>query len=470
MTNMREPLRKTKIICTLGPSTKTYETIKAISISGCDAYRINFSHGDRVSWDSLLKIVKKIEEEEKKYFAIIGDLQGPNIRLGVLKYERIRVKKNQEIKIINALTTESKNTFPLPEKEFFKVVENGDILTLGDGQVRLKVIEKQEHDIKAKVTLPGEIRSRMSIRIEGKQVKLPFVTTKDKEDLEFATKNNFSHIMASFVEQPEHIKTLREELNAIGGEELLIYAKIETKMGVRNLKKIVRVVDGIVIARGDLGSHYPLEKLPALQKEIMQISREYGKPVVIATQLLSSMVSSPIPTRSEIVDIYNAVLEGSDALMLTNETAIGSYPVEAVRWLEKTIREAEKKINYDSLSFPENTNTPLRFSRGVIELSESLNAYITVYSMKGNAVRLLSIFKPRRGLYVGTNSVRVYRISRLYWGAVPLFIDAREYEEGLEKTLDFLRKYGVLKAKDIVVATYRMMRGEKHYIKIIEIE
>ena len=467
---MTEPLRKTKIICTLGPSTNTYETVKELATSGCDAFRINFSHGDKTSWNSLLKILKKIEEEEKRYFAIIGDLQGPNIRLGALKDGRIRVKKNQEIRIIKSTITNWENTIALPEKEFFEVVDNGDILILGDGQVRLKVLEKQKNSIKAKVTLPGEIRSRMSIRIEGKQVKLPFVTAKDKEDLVFATKNNFSHIMASFVEQPEHINMLRRELKLVGGEELLIYAKIETKMGVRNLKKIVGVVDGIVVARGDLGSHYPLEKLPALQKEIMQVSREHGKPVVIATQLLSSMVSSPIPTRSEIVDIYNAVLEGSDALMLTNETAIGNYPIEAVRWLEKTIREAEKKINYNSLSFPERTNTPLRFSRGVVELSESLNAYITVYSMKGNAVRLLSIFKPRKGLYVGTNSVRVYQMSRLYWGAVPLFIEAREYEEGLEKTLDFLKKNGVLKTKDIVVATYRMMRGEKHYIKIIEIE
>lgn len=461
--------RRTKILVTLGPATMGRDVVKKLVREGADGFRINFSHGDPSQWSRMVSIVKEVEKESGEGLPIVGDLQGPNIRLGVTTPRYLA--PGNEVVLVNA--TKSDDALPVPIKAFFSVLEKGDRILIADGQVVLEVTDTDVSEARARVLVPGSVGSRKSISVEGKQVPMPFITEKDKADMKFAVDNGFSYILLSFVEKAYHIELARRFLDSIGGAGIGLIAKIETRKAVDNVEDIVEEADGVVVARGDLGTHFPLEKLPSLQRRILRITRKSGKLGILATQLLSSMLDSPVPSRSDVVDIYNGVIQGADVMMLTNETAIGKYPVESVTWLRRVIFEAERELEDELENYRRQVkqrDNADRFAKGIVELAESLSSHIIVYSKSGKTALLLSRFRPTKLVYVGTSSIETARRIRLLWGARPLLVEASDYEEGLEKTRDLLTKTNVIGFGETIIETYRISSGETHFIRIVQVK
>ncbi|NAY89465.1 MAG: pyruvate kinase [Desulfurococcales archaeon] len=452
-----------KTIVTMGPSTGSKEVVKALAEAGTDGFRINFSHGSMEIWSEYVNYITDAERELGKPLSLIGDLQGPNPRIGDILIGEINFVPGEKIHFTFGTMSKNKE-IPVPYREFFDIVKPGDTILMSDGAISLKILSVDEGEAVAAAETSGTISSRKSFAIKGKKLYLPYVTPHDIECLKFAASYNFSHIMASIVENQGNIAELRGITSKLFRDPPEIYSKIETEEGYNNLEKIINVSDGIVVARGDLGSHFPMEILPKVQKEIIRNSRKLGKPVVVATQLLSSMIESTTPTRSEVVDIYNAVLEGADALMLTNETAVGKHPVEAVSWLKKISKEAitiykeDKALLEDSLFH--------RFAFGLTSLSESLRAKILVYTKSGLTGKIISAYRPEKGFFAGVPNVNIARKLALYWGASPAVIEAQSYDDGLLKLRELLRTDGIIKNGDILIETFRFKEGEMHSLRI----
>ncbi len=457
-------LKKTKIIVTLGPSSFEERIILRMIREGVDGFRINFSHGTRDQWLESVKIIRECEEKTGTLVSLIGDLQGPNVRVGFLETPAI-LERDKEVHLVLSDKSSEPNTIPIPCREFFEVLEEGDRVVFADGEAVVEISEATFSEATARVVIEGKVSSRKSVSIDGKNIPLPPLTAKDKEDLKFAVEQGFSHIMLSFVRSRNHVRIAKRYLEKSGKKDLWIISKIETREGVENLDEIIDESNGIVVARGDLGKHFPLEKIPAIQKKIIEAARKRGRMVILATQLLSSMIENPIPTRSEVVDVYNAVIEGSDALMLTNETAIGKYPVAAVRWLRKIIEEAESSYETRTIK-PEFKDISYRFACGVVELASSLNAKIIVYSMTGGTAEKISLYRPPQGFFVGVPSKETARKINILWGAFPIVVEAKDYLEGLNSTREALKTRGVIDYGDILIETYRLTEEESNIIKI----
>ncbi|MBE9391740.1 pyruvate kinase [Fervidicoccus fontis] len=458
---------KTKIIVTMGPSIEKYEVLLSLVKEGARGFRINFSHGDPSQWYNYINNLKSVEKELSIPLGIIGDLQGPNIRIGQL-INQINLKKDDIVQFFYGNKSET-NDIPLPYEEFFKTVERGDVIQLADGAIQLIVLETSPKSFIAKTIAGGVITSRKSISIKDKDIEIPYVTEKDERDIEFACNNDFSHLMASFVESKDNIFQLKELLKKKCNKQLNILAKIETKRGVYNVEEILKVADGIVVARGDLGTHFPMETLPTIQKDLISKSIVQGKPSIVATQLLSSMLNSPIPTRSEIVDIYNAVQESANALMLTNETSIGNYPIDAVRWLKKVIIEAEKNSAIVYPVKPIENSLAHRFALGISEFSRQLNAKISVYTKSGLTAQNISLYRPYGIIYAGVPDMHTARKLSIIWGVEPYVLAADSYENGLEKIRKVLISEGKLSKGDTLIETYRFKEGEVHTIKLVTV-
>ncbi|RLG74985.1 MAG: hypothetical protein DRO14_05130 [Thermoprotei archaeon] len=296
----------------------------------------------------------------------------------------------------------------------------------------------------------------------NKEFDIPPITERDLENIDFAIKHDFDYIGLSYVRRRKDIELLRDILRRKDAD-LGIIAKIETKSAVRNVKSIAESADVVLVARGDLGMNFGLEEIPHLQRLIVRSALESGKPVIVATQLLESLIEKPVPTRAEVVDVTVAVSEGVDALMLTGETAVGKYPLEAIRWLKRIVTAAEEKVeiytNRRVLSLK------ARYAKGVAELAEDLNAKLIIYSIRGVTARLISLLRPSVPFFVGSPSNKQLRKLNILWGIKPLHVPANSYEEGLEKTYETLRIKGAVEVGDLVVLTYGL-RSDEQVIKI----
>lgn len=452
-----------KIIVTMGPSTDSKEVVRSLIEAGVDGFRINFSHGKPEVWGRYADYILYFENEIRKPLALIGDLQGPNPRIGEIKSQTIKFQRGEKLRFIYAKESEGKD-IPIPYGKFFDITQPGDKIVMADGTIVFNVVEVGDRELYAIPEMDGILTSKKSFSLAGKDLELPYVTEQDVESLRFASKLEFSHLMASIVETSANLLELKQIASKYFKELPEIYSKIETEKGYTNMDYIINESDGVVVARGDLGSHFPIETLPKIQKEIVKRARKFGKPVVIATQLLTSMLNSPIPTRSEIVDIYDAVNEGADALMLTNETAVGSFPVQAVNWLKKTIREAssiyreQKVLLQDSLFH--------RFAYGLTMFSDSLGGKILLYTKSGLTGKIISLYRPNDGFYVGVPKPKVARSLSIIWGAYPVVIEAEKYDDGLSKLREELKRSGDIKKGEILIETYRFKEGEVHFIRI----
>ncbi|MHA1675947.1 MAG: pyruvate kinase [Candidatus Njordarchaeales archaeon] len=459
-------MRKTKIIATIGPASLHPVKIKNMIKEGVDIIRLNFSHGDHEEKEIMYNYVRTVEKELHRFIPIIADLTGPTIRLGSV--DNFILNRGEEAFIINNQKGEaSKKEIPLPNSLVYESLDAGDLILIDDGEVQVKVQEVLEDKIKVKALNEGEIRSKVSVVIPGKDLKTPAITEKDIRDLEFIAKREFNYIALSFVRSKKDIQELRKILKEMNADYMKIIAKIETQAAVKNIKEIIKESDAIMIARGDLGMEFPLEEVPAIQKKIAELCLRYGKPSILATQILDSMVHNPVPTRAEAADVFVAIGEGIGALMLSNETTIGKYPIEAVSWLRRIIEASEREVpppradGYDETIYE-------KFAKGIVLLAESVNAKILAYTKAGMTALRLSRYRPNTDVYVVTGDPNVARQINLLWGIRPLYCALEDINKALDDQLKHLKECGEFRKGDIVLLTVGM-REEATDLARIEI-
>lgn len=441
----------TKIIATIGPASRDVSTIVNMIRAGAEAFRINMSYGERDSWDQLLSAVLEAERAASQSVAIVADLEGPRMRLG--EFEPRSVGAGEEV----IFSRDPAEGIPLPHREFFETVGEGDHVLIGDGKLALVVESVEGERARLKALREGTLEPRKGVVISGKEVEMHPITAKDRAALEYISTRPFSHVMVSYARSAEQIDMVRSMLAEFGRREVRILAKIETPTGVRRAKEIGAAADGIVVARGDLGMHFSLEDIPLVQRELVAAARSQYKPVILATEFLSSMIERHSPTRSEIVDIFEAVRLSVDALLLTGETAIGRSPVRVIQWMYRVITKAQQASAPER---PPAETQIYRLARGLVELAENLGTPLLVYSKSGRFAERVAAFRPTRRFYVGVPDSKIERVMRLLWGAEPLVVGDTEYEEGLRRAGLALEERGIVApGETIVEAAWSSKRG-----------
>lgn len=446
-----------KIIASLGPSSAEPATIEALARAGASGFRINFSHGSKEFWDKLVEGVRAAEKAVGRPITLIGDLRGASVRIGDLDKEVI-VRKGDAVKF--SLRPEE-GSIPLPVREVFENVEVGDLIVMDDGRSMLRVIDVGGDWFLAVAVTDAVIRSRKGLVVRGKDLGLPTLSDYDIECLRYACSKGFDYIGLSYVRRRDDVEVLKSVMKEIGCSAGLI-AKIETAQAVERIDEIVRVADAVLVARGDLGMNLGLERVPEAQTRIVEAALRAGTPVIVATQLLESMLSSPVPTRAEVVDVTVAVREGVDALMLTGETAIGKYPVEAVKWLARIAKAAERG---EIRRYREVRDLRRRFAKGIVELAEDLGSKLLIYSFSGRLAVNASILRPRTPFYVAVGDWGLARRLAILWGIRPVVVEAGTYEEGLERAYETLLASDELRLGDLVTMAYGIS-GDEQIIKL----
>ncbi|MDW8021844.1 MAG: pyruvate kinase [Nitrososphaerota archaeon] len=462
-------MAKTKIAVTIGAASKTKEVVRAMALSGATIFRINFSHGSPEEWGEVVDIVREVEKELGKYFALIGDLRGPSVRLGDLE-DPINIKAGEEIKLVLAPEScKSEKLIPLPNPVAFKALRKGHVILMDDGRAAFRVESVSASEIVLKALTDAHITSRKTVVIQGSGLDMPAISDQEVKAIKFAVENGFDYIGLSYVRGEEDISMLRGIFLSLGAERTSIIAKIETPIAVKRLREIVATADAVLVARGDLGMHFPLEEIPELQRKITSLCVEYGKPVIVATQLLGSMIENPVPTRSELVDVVSALTEGVDALMLTGETAVGKYPVEAVKWLSKIIERYEPTITLPKRGIKPENHIADRFAAGIVSMAESLNAVIAVYTRSGKTAERIASFKPTCRVISASHDEVTLRKLALIRGIETLKVSAQSYEEGLEELERKVREAHDIPENSIVILTYGMRGEPVHIVKIVQL-
>ncbi len=408
-------MNRTKIVATLGPSSE--DKIEHLIERGVSVFRLNFSHGTHEIHSKYIERIRYAERKTKKPVAILQDLSGPKIRIDDVE-KPFFVNYGDIIKIVKETVIGNKDRISINHPEILDQLKPGDRIYIADGSIRLKVIEKNDEGITAKVIYGGLISSRKGVNFPKIKLNIPALTEKDKKDIEFGVKNGVDIIALSFVKHAQDINDAKEYVRKCGGD-IPVFAKIEKHEAVDNIDEILDVSDGIMVARGDLGVEIEMERVPVVQKMIIKKANEKAKPVITATQMLISMVSSLRPTRAEVSDIANAVLDGTDAVMLSEETAIGKFPIEAVEVMRKTIEETEKIYNYyRDMSSRITPDEAIANASSSIAKDISANGII-VFTSSGRSARAVSKFRPKSPIYVVTHSKKTLRYSNIIWGTVP---------------------------------------------------
>jgi len=401
-------VRKTKIIVTLGPSSWDDTTLKRLFWEGVEGFRFNFSHAEYSVFKELVQKIRALETPRRPA-TLIADLQGPVVRLG--SFEPRPVKPGDRVVFSFGETGEG---IPVPMRILFETASSGDVLYVEGGRLAFRVEENLGDRLITVALMDGELKPRKTVAVRGKEYPLPSLTEKDVSDVKFAVENGFDAVALSFVRSEDDVRRLKELLFDLRAEEVKVIAKIETKSAVERLDSLLALADMVLVARGDLANFYNLEEIYRVQEEILRKARLRGKPSIIATQLLESMVNNPVPTRSEVVDVITAVKMDADALMLAGETAAGKYPVEAVSWLKRIIIEAEKLDTNPQRHEPEDHYEAI--AKGVTLLSDIIGGKILAFSERGNTARRLAKFRPSREVIVYTSSPNTARYINLLKG------------------------------------------------------
>jgi pyruvate kinase len=427
----REMERRTKIIATLGPASHDQKTLRRLLAAGTNAIRLNLSHGSPDDHRHLIRSVRQVAASLGRHVPIILDLQGPRYRLGTLPVEGRTLRARQRVVLSDDL---DKADVPIGNPELLQHLQPGERVLIGDGMIELKILRNSQDQIEAKVVTGGPIATRKGINLPDSD--LPFqISAKDRDDIRLAVDESADYLAASYVGSAADVKAIRRQVAKAGGD-LPILAKLERARAVEHIDEIVEAADAVMVARGDLGVEVPLHRVPILQKEILESGRHYGKPVVVATQMLDSMIKHPRPTRAEASDVANTVFDGTDALLLTGETAAGAYPIRAVRTMARIIAEAETfaldrssnwrrqlLIEADSGGFPEVADAVAR--AGVFTAQNLGVQRIVAFSRSGFTARLISRYRPSVPVLVFTPDERVARQMQLLWGVHPLPVSER---------------------------------------------
>ena len=450
-------MRRPKIVCTLGPSTDKEEVLRNLMKNGMNVARMNFSHGTHEEQKARLDMIKKLREELNLPVAALLDTKGPEIRIGDVEGGKLELKPGQEFTLTTEemLGTEKKVT--ITYKELYKDVEPGDSILIDDGLIGMEVVRIDESDIVCRVKNGGFISNHKGVNVPGVELNMPFVSPKDLADIVFAVEQDYDFIAASFTRTAEDIMEIRKILQEHGGEKIHIIAKLENKQGVKNCEDILRVADGIMIARGDMGVEIPLEEVPVIQKELIRKAMHMGKPVITATQMLDSMMKNPRPTRAETSDVANAIYQGTSAIMLSGETAAGAYPIEAVQTMAKIAERTEQDIDYSREFKPrklaEAPDVTSAISHATCTTAADLKAAaIVAVSKSGRTVSRIAKYLPVCPIIGCTTDERVYRQLNLLWGVTPVVMkEANTADELFDHAVELAEQKGLIARGELVV-------------------
>ncbi len=469
--------RRTKIVCTLGPATDSAAGIRALVDAGMDVARLNFSHGDPEHHRRTIRTVRRVAEEAGRQVGVLQDLAGPKIRLGRLPGDGVLLEAGRKVTLVSGMEADD-DRLPVDYEHLAGDVEPGDHILLADGAVDLEVDDVSGREVRCTVVVGDRVTSRKGVNLPGTSLRVPSFTEADRAHLALGLEEEVDLVALSFVRHETDLDPVLEMLGGAGSRPLLL-AKIEKPEAVDRLMPILQRVDGVMVARGDLGVEMPVEQVPLIQKRVIREARRAGRPVITATQMLRSMVSSPRPLRAEATDVANAILDGTDAVMLSEETAVGAYPDRAVEVLDRLARAVEPE--YDTrhlLDEPPSSlvaGIPAAVSRAACSLAAEVHAAAVVAATtSGSTARMVARFRPPRPVVAVTTVASVARQLTLSWGVLPTRVEvADDPDSVLESSVAAATGLGVAGPGDLLVTTAGLplnVTGTTNVLRVVEVE
>ena len=464
-------MKKTKIICTIGPAVDEPAVLEKLMLAGMDVARINFSHGNYQDQAPRIETVKQVREKVGKPVALMLDTKGPEIRIGKFQDGGIELKEGDIFTLVTDEILGDKEKVSITYKNLCNEVNVGTMILINDGLIKVEVVEIQGTNIKCKVIDGGPLTNTKSINIPGMYINLPSPTEKDIEDIKFGITAGFDYIAASFIRTPQDVLNIRKILEENNGGHIKIISKIENRQGIDNFNEILEVSDGIMVARGDLGVEIPMEEVPIRQKEFISKCNKAGKPVIIATQMLESMIHSPRPTRAEVSDVANAVYDMTSCIMLSGESAMGEYPVECVQTMVKICEAIEGSLKYWKRfknKERECNNVDYEYNLNYSTCSTAMDLCakaIFAYTDTGRTAKMLAGFMPQCPIYVITANKEVCKQLSMIWNANAILVDAKEnIDDMIDDGVRIAKEKKYIESGDIVVIAggASILAGHKH--------
>lgn len=452
-------MRKTKIVCTLGPSTDNEDILRQMMLAGMNVARCNFSHGTYEDHQRRMDLVKKLRDEVGRPIAILLDTKGPEVRVRNFKEGKAVLEEGQLFTLTVDEVDGTKDKVSVTYDRLYEDLEIGMRVLIDDGLIEMQVEQIDQRNVVCRVINGGVVSNHKGVNIPDVDLSMPYISDKDREDILFGISQGVDFIAASFVQKKEDILQLRRLLEKNGGADIKIISKIENKQGVSNIDEIIDVSDGIMVARGDMGVEIPYEEVPVIQKKIIKKVYQAGKHVITATQMLESMIKNPRPTRAETTDVANAVYDGTSAVMLSGETAAGAYPVEAVRTMVRIAERTEQDVDYRKRFYQSKRQADADVTNAICHatcttaLDLNAKAIVTV-TKSGKSARMLSQYRPESDIISCATTERVCRQLSLAWGITPLVIrEEKEVFHLFDKAIQAAVKMKLLEAGDLTVIT-----------------
>lgn len=475
---MKHLFKKTKVVCTIGPASENVETLTKLAQAGMNIARLNFSHGSHEEHLARIKMVRQVAEATGINLGIALDTKGPEIRLGNFVNDTEEYQIGEIVYIEKAECEGTHERFHIQVPELFDDLASGNEILINDGKMRLTVLENDGNELKCRVEVAGPISSHKGCNVPGVKLSMPFLSEKDEADIRFGCQNNVDFIFSSFTRRPADINAIRKICIEEGKPHINIIAKIENQEGYDNVSEILDVADGVMVARGDLGVEIPTMLVPVYQKHIIRQANIVGKPVITATHMLDSMTHNPRCTRAEASDVCNAVLDGTDGVMLSAESAAGDYPVEACETMSQIAEEAEKILPYrDRLDWLKTTSNKTVQDAVSIAISDATLTLdnigaIVAFTQGGTTARRISKFRPNVPILAVTFTKDTQRKLESYWGVIPLFSDVQNTMTNDDDLASlFAKDYGVKKGQLIIIsAGYPTGEGSANMMKIVEVK
>ena len=466
-------MKKTKIVCSMGPASTNVDTLTQMVLAGANVIRINCSHADNENRFKTLEVANEVRRITGKEIAIMYDTKGPEFRNDKLENDKIELIEGNTIKVVKEHILGNEKEFSVNHPEALESINVGDSILLENGLMKIEVIEKTNDYLNCKIINGGILGNKKSLSVPGVNLSIPFMSETDRKDIEFACDNDGDFLAASFVTCKKDILEIKEILKE-KKSNMKIIAKIESEEGIKNIEEILEEVDGIMVARGDLGTECPMEKIPFYQKHLIERARAHAKNVIVATEMLESMKNSSRPTRAEITDVTQAVLDGTDAVMLSGETAVGEYPIETVRTMAGICEEAERhnKINRE-YDFGRKNNISEMIAYSTVEAANSIDAKLIIAStISGYTARKVSNMKPNCPILATTLNEKIARSLALCYGVETCVVPVlKTTDEIVEETIKIGTKLYDLKENDKVVITGGFSkRGQKSNTNVMQIE
>lgn len=475
---MKHLFKKTKVVCTIGPASENVETLTKLAQAGMNIARLNFSHGTHEEHLARIKMVRQVSESTGINLGVALDTKGPEIRLGNFVNDTEEYQIGEIVYIEKAECEGTHERFHIQVPELFDDLASGNEILINDGKMRLTVLENDGNELKCRVEVAGPISSHKGCNVPGVKLSMPFLSEKDEADIRFGCQNNVDFIFASFTRRPADINAIRKICIEEGKPHINIIAKIENQEGYDNVSEILDAADGVMVARGDLGVEIPTMLVPVYQKHIIRQANIVGKPVITATHMLDSMTHNPRCTRAEASDVCNAVLDGTDGVMLSAESAAGDYPVEACETMSQIAEEAEKILPYrDRLDWLKTTSNKTVQDAVSIAISDATLTLdnigaIVAFTQGGTTARRISKFRPNVPILAVTFTKDTQRKLESYWGVIPLFSDVQNTMTNDDDLASlFAKDYGVKKGQLIIIsAGYPTGEGSANMMKIVEVK